>query len=284
MYHYTDFNAFKGIVENKEFWLSSSLQMSDPLDRQHASLCLKRMVFDDNCDFFSELRESLSKDLINNIFAQNDAIPFYSASFCESENEYLWKKYAKEYTGIRICFEKNIFEEYMQNIKYDNELTMGFNLLNFREIKYGNGKEYIEKVGEDIKNLYDGDNKWYYWLELLIFIVAGTIKCKIYSEEREYRLLFKNIYSQQYIKSIPALYASFNKFQKYSNKSIMERLGLVNPIKDPKEHYALNFSDFFMANCISEITIGRNSSHDINEIETMLNKNNIKNVKVVKQG
>lgn len=285
MYHYTDFDALKGIVERKELWLSSSLQMNDPFDRQHASICVKRMIFDDTCDYFSELRKSLSKDKIDYIFRLSDTIPFYSVSFCENDNDYLWKEYAKNYSGVRVRFEKDVFEECVKalNEEYSNEFSMGFNLLSFRKIEYGNGRDYIKGVGDNVLEFCGGDNKWYNWLELLLHIVSGTIKCNRYCPEKEYRLLFKNTYSDQYLKVAPTIYAMFNELQKVGNQEIMKHLGLLELVAKPKEHYSLNFNDFLSAGCITEILIGKNSDKSIADVEKLLSNNRISSIKVSKQ-
>ena len=286
MFHYTDFEALQGIIKNKELWLCSSRTMNDPLDRQHASLCVKQMVYDDSCDYFSELRHTLSKEKINSIFDQSDKIPFYTVSFCEEDNDYLWREYAKDYSGVRICLDKIAFDKCLKNLneEYTHEFSTDFDLLSFREIKYGNGQDYIKRVGDTFLKYCNGEKKYELWLEMIIHIVSGTIKCNRYHEEKENRLLFKNIYSDQYLECAPAIYAMFNGLQKEGHKEIRTHLGLLNLVAKPKEHYALNFTDFIDADCITEIMIGKNSNTSKDDVVKLLLQNNVKKIKILKQG
>lgn len=285
LFHYTNYNALKGIIKNKELWLCSSLEMNDPFDRQHASNCVRRMVYNSQNTCFCDLKNNLSKEKIDFLFELFDKIPFYSVSFCKDDNEYLWENYADNYNGVRITVDEDVFTTCIQNYneKFKNELSTGFDLLNFREVIYGEGYDYITKVFDDFEKFYNGDNKWYYLLETIIYIVSGTIKCKKYSPEKEYRLLFKNVYSEQYLQHASIFSAAYNYLQKEGNKEILSALGLAKIISTPKEHFALNISEFLSSGFITEIIIGKNSIVTIDDVRDLLEINCIKDVVVKKQ-
>lgn len=287
MYHYTNYTNLESIIKNRTFWITSSLAMDDKNDGIYASNCVRKMVDDKNCDYFSELRKVLCKERIENIFEQNNEIPFYSISFCEADNEYLWKNYADNYKGICICLNEEIFGNCVREIKEElssEEISSDseFGLLNFRNVEYGESREYIEAVGNDLKKIY-GEHPNGNWLEMLLYIVSGTIKEEKYNKENEKRLLFKNIYDENFITALPAVKSTFLKLQKCENEGIMKCLGLDKLITDVKEHYSLNIEYFLEKGCISEITIGKNSDHTIEDVKKLLEENDLKAIKVLKQ-
>lgn len=258
--------------------------MGDKLDREHASNCVKNMINDNSVNVFSDLRKELSKEKIDYLFQLYDIIPFYTVSFCKSENEHLWENYADNHQGVRIAFEENIFNNCINdcNKKIKNGFSSGFDLLNFRDVVYGDGNKYIEDVFKRTEKNYNGENKWYYLLELIIYIVSGTIKSEKYEQEKEYRLLLKNIYSEQYLESAPAVYATYSLLQKERQKPVLESLGLDKLIEKPKEHFALNISDFLSLGVISEIVIGKNATITTDEVEALLKTNDVEGVSVRK--
>ncbi len=105
LYHYTDFNAMRGIITNGEIWLWNLRRMNDSQEMQY---------------FIKELKIAVKKQLLQNeyecmerTFSENlknfDKLSSYAACFSEySDDAAQWARYAKNGMGVCIAFNKKL--------------------------------------------------------------------------------------------------------------------------------------------------------------------------------
>lgn len=105
LYHYTDFNAMRGIIANGEIWLWNLRRMNDSQEMQY---------------FIKELKIAAQKrlstgeqDRMERLFNENlkdfDKISSFAACFSEySDDAAQWSRYAKNGRGVCIAFNKEL--------------------------------------------------------------------------------------------------------------------------------------------------------------------------------
>ncbi len=282
MYHYTTLNAMESIITGKKIWLSSAADMEDTSDRSFGSECVKNMLCYSNCEPFVSMRKHLSENEIEEAFSV-DNMPFYTMSFCEADNECLWKNYAGKSTGVRIEFDEIRIKNTLNTIiKASEGYSVVFQPLNFFDVVYGSGEEKILTTALNVGEYYKNEKTDYKnWLKAIVMIVSGTIKTETYHNEKERRIIFKDRFCSDYLSNTDIFTASFNAQQQFSYNNTLEYLGLNNLKKDTdKKHYEMNFEKFIQNGCITGITIGKNASTSIEDVKDLLMKNGIKNVDV----
>ena len=105
LYHYTDFNAMRGIITNGEIWLWNLRRMNDSQEMQY---------------FINELKIAVKKQIapdeygqMEKMFTENlkdfDRLSSYASCFSEyADDAAQWSRYAKGGLGVCISFNKNL--------------------------------------------------------------------------------------------------------------------------------------------------------------------------------
>ncbi len=105
LYHYTDFNAMRGIITNGEIWLWNLRRMNDSQEMQY---------------FVRELKSAVKKKLnateqaeLEKLFAENlkdfEKLSSYASCFSEySDDASQWARYAKNGLGVCIAFNREL--------------------------------------------------------------------------------------------------------------------------------------------------------------------------------
>ena len=108
LYHYTDFNAMRGIITNGEIWLWNLRRMNDSQEMQY---------------FIKELKIALKKllsqsefECMEKLFAENlrdfNSLSSYAACFSEyADDAAQWARYAKNGMGVCIAFNKDLLSK-----------------------------------------------------------------------------------------------------------------------------------------------------------------------------
>ena len=108
LYHYTDFNAMRGIITNGEIWLWNLRRMNDSQEMRY---------------FITELKAAVRKLLggseiprMEAVFAENlkdfDAISSFAACFSEyADDAAQWARYAKNGMGVCIAFNRELLAQ-----------------------------------------------------------------------------------------------------------------------------------------------------------------------------
>lgn len=105
LYHYTDFNAMRGIIVNGEIWLWSLRRMNDSQEMQYfidrLKLAVKKQLEQSEYEKMEKLFDSNLKDF--------NRLSSYAACFSEySDDAAQWSRYAKGGSGVCIAFNKNL--------------------------------------------------------------------------------------------------------------------------------------------------------------------------------
>ena len=108
LYHYTDFNAMRGIITNGEIWLWNLRRMNDSQEMQY---------------FIKELKAAVKKRIppekyarLEGLFIENlrdfDKLSSYASCFSEyCDDAAQWARYAKNGMGVSIAFNKELLEK-----------------------------------------------------------------------------------------------------------------------------------------------------------------------------
>ena len=101
LYHYTDFNAMRGIITNGEIWLWNLRRMNDAQEMQYFIKELKVAV--------KKLLSASEYDCMERLFSENlkdfDRLSSYAACFSEyADDAAQWSRYAKNGMGVCIAF------------------------------------------------------------------------------------------------------------------------------------------------------------------------------------
>ena len=100
LYHYTNYIALRGILENKELWLSNVRSMNDTSEMLHFMNCLKIAVKKE-CPGKDDIIDNLFENQINKLKTEQA----YSLSLSELYDDAAqWERYANEGKGVLIKF------------------------------------------------------------------------------------------------------------------------------------------------------------------------------------
>ena len=268
IYHYTNFDAAISIINYKNLRLVSSLEMEDQTDRFFANLYATIFILTSKDRETAEMRTHIDYDNIISANVESLKIPFYSTSFCERlDNEYLWKNYADKHAGVCIAFNKNYLLEQIRNVLLQNYVPLdldeiaGEHIRDFvpiRSVYYKNAEEFlidvVHKTRPTDKNYTDNCPFAYkHWLERVFSAVAGVIKADEFKPEEEVRLLFQDIYKENYIFNHPMYVFEWTRF-----KDGFSKLGLCNlKNENGKQYYELRMEEFFNSELIPKIVLGK---------------------------
>ncbi len=108
LYHYTDFNAMRGIIMNGEIWLWNLRRMNDSQEMSYFIKELKCAV-----------KNHISSDLyakMDILFSENlkdfDTMSSYASCFSEyADDAAQWARYGKNGMGVCIAFNKSLLEK-----------------------------------------------------------------------------------------------------------------------------------------------------------------------------
>ena len=287
LYHYTSFEGLQGILESKKLWLVSSLEMNDVTDRFYANLYALTALYSLDDPDIKLLRDNLTQQDILDINAETFDASFYSASFCANcNNEYLWEHYAKDYTGVAICFDKekilNAINQIVLDYKngldecYEDDVSPPNDIIVFRKVLYGTPNDQFLDVVRKFKPPNEGEH-YKTWYLAVLSVCAGMIKASAFEKEDEIRILFQNRYSKDYLDKHP-----FHLIYESEDKDVLEQLGLSgDPICVPKKRFELDLSSFWGTDIIPYIILG-NRFEKTNEIKKVLDLCGLSDVKILK--
>ena len=122
LYHYTDFFALQGIIENHEIWLNNIKCMNDTKEIWHLIETIEKAVLDECC----EQKEKV-KNLFFNQKTKLDPFQIYSFSLTSLKNDAAqWERYGGHGAGVCLEFDAKKLNDIMwKNSNFDtyNSLT-----------------------------------------------------------------------------------------------------------------------------------------------------------------
>ena len=293
LYHYTSFEGLQGILESKKLWLVSSLEMNDVTDRFYANLYVLTALYNLDDPDVKLLRDNLTRQDLLDVNSETFDAQFYSASFCaDQNNEYLWEKYAKEHTGVAICFDKEqilkaidqIVSDYKNRLDdcYEDDVSPPNDIVVFRKVLYGTPNDQFLEVVRKLKPKCENNMPPTYfrtWYLAILSVCAGMIKANAFQQEDEVRILFQNRYSKDYLDKHP-----FHLIFEFEDKDILKQLGLsgepVSTAENTRKRFELNLSSFWGTTIIPQIVIG-NDFDNINELKKICNSNGLLKTEII---
>lgn len=203
LFHYTDLNGFKGIVENSSIWATNIHFMNDKNEFIHGCLCFKNAI-----DYLNEdvvpsglkrmLKTAISKYDDLGLVAHEKSRHVYSISFCRGVDKLSqWRGYGNS-QGVSIEFDEleliNGLERDNLSFKYGdviyteenstveiNERITGF---------FSNISEQYLEVNKDEGAGYANSFMSFITANILIESNIPFLKNSGFAEENEFRLVF----------------------------------------------------------------------------------------------
>lgn len=290
MFHYTTQEGLCGILQSKKLWLVSSLEMNDVTDRFYANLFVTTALFSSNDEDATLLRSNLGAEDILRINMDTLEVPFYSASFCENNNnDYLWQNYADGNKGVCIEIDDDYFNTYKDSVVKEmyepldaEDVPGNETIIEKRKVKYNYPIGYFLDVLKITKNCCISEKdvnapdeytktRFGNWLFLTLTLLAGTIKAQRFSEEDEVRLLFQNRYTDEYVNKYSVYF-----LVRYKLTKILKELGVDAEVPgDGKRRMELNIDKIFNEKFIKSITLGDGFSGDIQKLRIQMNQSGL---------
>lgn len=118
IYHYTDLNGLKGIVESNTLWATNIYFLNDREEFHHGYKCfLNALDYIDKEYYFDGMREQIQSMLDH--FIKNQGQHIYSISFCSIADQLSqWRGYGRQ-QGVCIEFDEYELAEALKHHNYD---------------------------------------------------------------------------------------------------------------------------------------------------------------------
>lgn len=197
LYHYTDANGLKGIIESKSLWLTDIKYMNDANELTYAQNLIKNVVEDKSFEY-SEHRPFFKKlEWFSDPF--EDSFDVYATCFCEEEGLLSqWRSYGA------YCIEFDLTSPFRTNRHFTR--SSGWHRAFLRKVIYDKDQQ-VRIVGEIIDDLYsifkyhlkktDQTEEQliqsfgsYFANVLMEFVLS--FKDPIFKEEKEWRIIHLN--------------------------------------------------------------------------------------------
>lgn len=210
IFHYTDINGLKGILENRGFWLSEALFLNDA-EEIYNGVKITKLLID---QLLSKKRYSMFHNILTNTLCELESSNFrhhYIASFSLKQDDLeQWRAYAKNGSGICIGFDPKAQTNYPHFPKS--------NIWSLRRVIYDdNVKKWIlhsiiaKYFFEYKKDVLDGQSEMlkYDYIKSLAFSLSSVFilfKNKAFVSEQEIRLVYTdeplNLFNHKHFRSV----------------------------------------------------------------------------------
>lgn len=145
LYHYTDFFALQGIIENHEIWLNNIKCMNDTKEIWHLIETIEKAVLDECC----EQKEKV-KNLFFNQKTKLDPFQIYSFSLTSLKNDAAqWERYGGHGAGVCLEFDAK---------KLNDIMWKNYNLY-IQEVFYTESAEKHQATDEIVSYIKTGHTK-----------------------------------------------------------------------------------------------------------------------------
>ncbi|MCV3771439.1 DUF2971 domain-containing protein [Enterobacter sp. RD4-1-1] len=195
IFHYTDLNGLKGILDNNSLWATNIRFLNDENESVHGCLCFKNTIEHLNEDIVSErekivLRGAIDLYMGEDVYFSKYMKNVYSISFCRSNDKLSqWRGYGNM-QGVCLEFDENLL---INNLDYE-----GLKLLH-KDVIYTDENSTVE-MNDKITGFFRGLEVSE--LEFFDSFVAFIGACELveenipffknigFSEEEEFRFIF----------------------------------------------------------------------------------------------
>lgn len=275
--HYTNLEAFKSIIESEELWAQSFYYMNDTTEYRWIIQILNQY----SNKYYLDLHKIFSKIISKLENMQNQSIP-YLISFSSKKNDLnQWRSYSKD--GIGVCM---VFENYNKLPQIDDlneKKALEFDILkksiqnwSLAKVNYidpdkdFNFLSFISRFIEAIhmEEKYDEKDQIFFNLIVLkLWLLSISIKHFNFNEELEYRIFKYWTTNTKLLES-----SSVNKNDRQELKYFVNNDNL-------RSYLSFKYKDYLS---LKEVILGPKYLGSILDVEWFLQKNSLKNVKVIK--
>ena len=228
LYHYTDFNAMRGIIVNGEIWLWNLRRMNDSQEMDFFIRELKAAV--------RKMLDKEQAEQVEKIFSDNlkdfSHLSSYAACFSEySDDAAQWARYAKNGMGVCIAFNRELLSKIGEaghaplcRVNYSKDcedLTLAKNLANLIKERESSDSEKIHAIFNTLVNS------------------SPLFKHPSFISEKEYRLVSLPYNVSDYLGK-PHFFVEETNIKKY----------YILHLKEVCTGLGLNYTDLFEEICI----------------------------------
>ena len=215
LYHYTDFNAMRGIIVNGEIWLWNLRRMNDSQEMEYfireLKIAVKKQL--DDCEKVDEIFDSNLKDF--------NKLSSYAACFSEyADDASQWARYAKNGMGVCIAFDKELLS------KIGQEGHAPLYQVNYS--KECDNLEIVKELVELVQNFKSFKAEEVHQIFNKLITSSPLFKHPSFISEKEYRLVSLPYNQNKYLGQ-PHFYVEENNIKKYyilNMKKVCEKLGV----------------------------------------------------------
>ena len=227
LYHYTDFNAMRGIITNGEIWLWNLRRMNDSQEMLYFIKELKAAVKELLPSGFHGRMEELFDANLKNF----DSLCSYASCFSEyADDAAQWARYSKNGMGVCIAFNKVLLEKIGEaghaplcRVNYSRDID---------------GLEIVKDLAAVIQSPECSDDKI---RELFNSLITSSplFKHPSFISEKEYRLVSLPYNLNEYLGK-PHFFVEETNIKKY----------YILKLRDVCSRLGIKYSDLFEEICI----------------------------------
>lgn len=104
IYHYTDLNGLRGIIDNHDLWLTHSRYSNDDEELTHGFQIVSKVIEEESAGAANRRRKNYLGH-VRSIFEEPKAEGVYICCFCEEDNLLSqWRSYGANGTGVSLSF------------------------------------------------------------------------------------------------------------------------------------------------------------------------------------
>lgn len=283
-YHYTNLNAFKSIIENKELWAFNFIYMND---REEFKFLIKS--FSEYVDQYQGRSEShygkILEGVYDKLIKKASLTSYFIISFSKNGDQLSqWRGYANNGSGVSIGFEcKNKinlidYEVVLDDTEFDYLKSLAPSKFQLIKVIYSSSKntnsffdKYYERMESHFMNKFppntdygsiEVDKQEHIYANDLWFLALGA-KANGFYEEEEYRLI---------------RYEHTDYNRNYEMNFLKNELFF----KD-SDNYLKSFVKFPYEDLLSlrKIILGPKYMGDVFEIENFVKKNNLNHTNIL---
>ncbi|MFC1489722.1 DUF2971 domain-containing protein [Candidatus Latescibacterota bacterium] len=277
IYHYTDANGLKGIVQSQLLWGSNSQYLNDPTEYEYGlSIAMEKLKkgIDERVSSDTEIYKVLMSILeMKSLY--NDESHFVFSMSEEGDLLSQWRGYGDFCKGYSIGINPNEIEILMKGLPTSPQVIdlMGFYLLKViykKEEQSEIMEDAVDKILNKLLLWYNDDPKGIHSFQHLIMsllkVFAYTFKHSTWKEEKEWRILY--IKPKRTLSPIAPPYPT--KYRVSKNGELIS-------------YIEMNFGNDFLRLPIKELIIGPGCADNSKEtLEGFLSQNNYSSVNVIK--
>lgn len=191
LFHYTDFNGLKGIIENQNFFATNSSFLNDKKEYSYGIDIFINSAEKIKSSSRSNIERRLINDFIELIKHKNISTHYVTSFSSKGDLLSQWRAYANNGKGISIGFDavklNNSFKDKTESffVQYNNQENTANELLKKSIDFYLKNKKSIEAIkGINTSDFYKIASSQI--LEIIDDYI-GLFKDKAFAEEKEYR-------------------------------------------------------------------------------------------------